>query len=194
MSGVKEAFAEYESITAKSVYMGDNNKQDAIGQGSVKMVLEVSGRQVNAKFTNVLYVPNLKSNLISVSRLIKDGFNVQFNNAGCEIMKNGVVVAAGVSENRLYRLCGRIVYYEKACKVNDNADISATELWHKRLGHLSASAMKLLIDSHAVHGIELTSDIDLAQCEGCLYGKHTRQPFPSSLSRATAPLQIYVVL
>ena len=99
MSGDRDAFVQYESIAAKAVYMGDNNKQDAVGQGSVKMVLQVSGSAVKAKFTNVLYVPNLKSNLISVSRLIKDGFSVQFTAAGCDISKNGVVVAQGVSEN-----------------------------------------------------------------------------------------------
>src|ERR1700750_2279582 len=49
MSGDRDAFVEYESIPAKAVYMGDNNKQDAVGQGSVKMVLGVGGRQVNAK-------------------------------------------------------------------------------------------------------------------------------------------------
>ena len=32
----RDAFVEYESIPAKAVYMGDNNKQDAVGQGSVK--------------------------------------------------------------------------------------------------------------------------------------------------------------
>src|ERR1700759_5862700 len=78
MSGDRDAFVDYECISAKAVYMGDNNKQDAVGQGSVKMVLDVSGRQVNAKFTNVLYVPNLNSNLLSVSRLMKEGFNVHF--------------------------------------------------------------------------------------------------------------------
>src|ERR1700712_3274149 len=43
MSGDRDAFVEFESIPAKAVYMGDNNKQDAVGQGSVKMVLQVSG-------------------------------------------------------------------------------------------------------------------------------------------------------
>ena len=144
MSGDRAAFVEYAAIPPKAVYMGDNNKQDAVGQGSVKMVLDVSGSALKAKFTNVLFVPNLKSNLISVSRLIKDGFSVQFGAAGCDILKNGVVVAQGVSENRLYRLNGRIVYYEKACLVNVSAG-SAAELWHKRLGHLSESGLNTLV-------------------------------------------------
>jgi hypothetical protein len=144
MSGDRAAFIEYDTIPAKAVYMGDNNKQEAIGQGNVKMVLQVSGSPVKAKFTNVLYVPNLKSNLVSVSRLIKDGFNVQFNSNGCDVTKNGAVVAQGVSENRLYRLCGRIVYYEKACIADASARYSNNaELWHKRLGHLSQSTVQL---------------------------------------------------
>src|SRR4029078_5287093 len=193
MSGDRDAFIEYEGIPAKAVYMGDNNKQDAVGQGSVKMVLGVSGRQVNAKFTNVLYVPNLKSNLISVSRLIKDGFNVQFGAGGCDILKNGAVVAQGVSENRLYRLCGRIVYYDRAC-LAQNASTKAlnnADLWHRRLGHLSESGINTLLSSDAVHGLELSNAVKLSQCEGCVYGKHSRQPFPTaSLSRATAPLEL----
>jgi transposase InsO family protein len=190
MSGDRAAFVEYENIAPKAVYMGDNNKQDAVGQGSVKMVLDVAGNALKAKFTNVLFVPNLKSNLISVSRLIKDGFSVQFGVGGCAIYKNGVVVAQGVSENRLYRLNGRIVYYEKACVAHASASTDA-ELWHRRLGHLSESGMKSLISSAAVHGLELSSSLTLAQCEGCLYGKHIRQPFPSaSEHRATVPLEL----
>ena len=109
----------------------------------------------------MLYVPNLKSNLISVSRLIKDGFSVQFTGAGCDISKNGVVVAQGVSENRLYRLSGRIVYYDKACLVNARADGSTAELWHKRLGHLSESGLNTLVSSSAVRGLDLTSAVKL---------------------------------
>src|SRR4029079_11703299 len=109
MSGDRDAFVDYECIPAKAVYLG---------------------RQVNAKFTNVLYVPNLKSNLISVSRLIKDGFNVQIGAAGCDILKNGAVVAQGVSENRLYRLCGRIVYYDRACLAqNTLASLASTHCY-----------------------------------------------------------------
>src|SRR6201995_368320 len=193
MSGASAASVAYEGIPAKAVYMGDNNKQDAVGHVRVPLVLGVGGRQVNAKFTNVLYVPNLKSNLISVSRLIKDGFNVQFGAAGCDILKNGAVVAQGVSENRLYRLCGRIVYYDRAC-LAQNASAKAlnnADLWHRRLGHLSESGINTLLSSDAVHGLELSNTVKLSQCEGCVYGKHSRQPFPTaSLSRVTAPLEL----
>ena len=40
------------------------------------------------KLTNVLYVPSLRRNLISVSRLDDDGFGCHFGNGKCKIMFN----------------------------------------------------------------------------------------------------------
>jgi hypothetical protein len=50
--------------------------------------------------------------------------------------------------------------------------------------------MKSMIASNTVHGFDISSEFMLPTCEGCIYGKHHRHPFPHSDSRATAPLEL----
>lgn len=54
--------------------------------------------------SDVLYVPGLEMNLISVGKLIGKGANVQFGTNGCQILSKTEVVAVAVKHGGLYRL------------------------------------------------------------------------------------------
>lgn len=53
---------------------------------------------------NVLYVPELDTNLLSCSELAKAGYSTCFKNDGCQILRNGKVFATGKLENGLYTM------------------------------------------------------------------------------------------
>ena len=69
-----------------------------------------------------------------------------------------------------------------------NAD--TFDLWHQRFGHAGKKAIENLPSK--VKGVPkgLTAPDKETPCEGCLFGKHRRDPFPPSESRATAPLEL----
>jgi hypothetical protein len=188
MSRDRAVFSEYNPISGRAVYMGDHTEVQAVGEGTVRARLQVSGSTINGTFTKVLHVPDLKANLISVSRLIQDGFTVNFTVGGCQVLKSNKIVAEAVLVNRLYRLCASVVYYEQACF----SASQQAELWHKRLGHVGEHVMKSLISSQAVVGLDLTSpNFHLGTCEGCMYGKHHRSPMPLiSMHRSTRVLEL----
>lgn len=50
-------------------------------------------------------------------------------------------------------------------------------LWHKRLGHLNYNSLKLLYQKKMVYGLSIIEE-KFGVCEGCMLGKHHRQPFP----------------
>nr|GEZ05682.1 retrovirus-related Pol polyprotein from transposon TNT 1-94 [Tanacetum cinerariifolium] len=56
----------------------------------------------------------------------------------------------------------------------DNDDM--TELWHKRLGHVSEKMMSILSKKNVLSGVP---DINLKKCSHCLAGKQTRRAFKS---------------
>jgi hypothetical protein len=56
------------------------------------------------KLTDVLYVPSLRRNLISVSRLDDDGFDFHFDNGQCKIMFNHKCVGLAFQQDKLYLL------------------------------------------------------------------------------------------
>lgn len=78
------------------------------------------------------------------------------------------------SQNRLYKI--ELEETRSMCLIAQIGD--TVWLWHTRLGHISLSALKSISDKKIVEG--LPKIIILTQpCEGCLLGKHTRNPFPA---------------
>lgn len=65
--------------------------------------------------------------------------------------------------------------------------------WHKRLGHpYSASLHKILtsLSKQTAHNLNFTPNSSLAFCDACQLGKLHHTSFPSSLSQASAPLEL----
>ena len=53
---------------------------------------------------DVLHVPTITKNLVSVGQLVEQGMQVRFNNDGCLIEKDGRVIAKGRRDGRLFIL------------------------------------------------------------------------------------------
>ena len=83
---------------------------------------------------NVLFVPDLRCNLISVSQLINDmQYTVHFNFSMCTIQgQSRELIGTSVRRDGLF-------YFEQSPVVQHVSithDSSTLELWHKRMGHL----------------------------------------------------------
>jgi hypothetical protein len=91
---------------------------------------------------DVLYVPGLKKNLLSVSVMEDKGFVVIFQRGQVLIRLEGAspdtTVRIGVREGNLYRLQGKPVQ----ALVHDSDNLC--ELWHRRMGHLHYRALSIL--------------------------------------------------
>jgi hypothetical protein len=79
MTFEQEWFITYECISPRKVFMGDDTVLEAIGKGNIKATMQVGGELSHATITKVLHVPKMKNNLISVSKLISEGFKVEFD-------------------------------------------------------------------------------------------------------------------
>jgi hypothetical protein len=74
--------------------MEDDTVLEAIGKGNIKAPMQVGGKLTHTTITQVLHVPKMKNSLISVSKLISEGFKVEFDKDGCKVNNaRGVVVA-----------------------------------------------------------------------------------------------------
>lgn len=134
---------------------------------------------------NVLYVPGLAANLLSVSTIVESGHNVTFTRNGCEIQnsKNEVVCTATLS-NKLYVMdtSSEVVHLTSSSQ-NDS-----TYLWHLRMGHLNVTDVKKL--PVYTDGVTLSEDTSNVTCTQCMEGKQARLPFNHVGSRATRPLEL----
>ena len=100
-----------------------------MGEASYKLD---SGKYMKMK--DVLYVPGLKKNLLSISILDKKGFRVAFVDGEVLMWTKGKtiydIVVIGVEEGGLYRLKGNVD------SPLMTSTISPCDLWHRILTHI----------------------------------------------------------
>jgi hypothetical protein len=65
--------------------MGNDTVLEAIGKGSIKATMQMGGKLSHVTITQVLHVPKMNNSFIFVSKLIFEGFKVQFDKDGCKV-------------------------------------------------------------------------------------------------------------
>jgi len=194
MTPHRYAFDTYESISGRKVFMGDNGMVEAVGKGSIVVESNVEGHARRIVVQDVLHVPKLHANLLSVSKLVSRGLKVHFDTLGCAVRtREGEMLAANRMEGNLYQLDLKLVGgADVSCLAHTSANGPLMELWHRRLGHLNAKGIKVL--QGMVSGIDLGKlpcKVEPFACEGCVEGKLARQPFPTDgANRATKVLEL----
>jgi hypothetical protein len=141
---------------------------------------------------HVLYVPKLCANLVSVYRLYKDQFDVQFDKSGdfAEIYdaQDMLVARFNATESGLY------ILQNSPCQVDalHVREMSKQELWHRRLGHMYNAGVSRMSAQGMVDGMDkLESGGHTSRpCAVCTMGKHQRKPFPGSTHKRTDPMEL----
>src|SRR5436190_11991302 len=96
----------------------------------------------NCTLKNVMYVPDLSANLISVSAIAENGGKITFTEDKVVVEKNDKEILCGKrKENGLYEI---ILNPESNEKSYTAQKLNLAEKWHKKLGHLSFEGMKIL--------------------------------------------------
>lgn len=126
-----------------------------------------SGDTSRVTIENVLYVPSIGGNLISVKRLTEKGFKVGFSGGTCDIRTgNGKSqIAVGDIVGNLYQM--RIA--------NENAVVNCQKLcihkWHRVLGHRDIDVVKKIPSNGFVTEMALAgcdSGCNEGSCEICM--------------------------
>lgn len=64
----------------------------------------LDGKPVDMKLKELLYVPELSGNVLSVSRITDEGYTVVFSSTNCRILDGSTVIAVGAKSEGLYYL------------------------------------------------------------------------------------------
>lgn len=131
----------------------------------------------NGKITqpkNVLYVPGIKKNPISVSMMTNQDMQVEFFQTHCVIKGCRKEIAViGMRVESLYTLDAKSI--PKRAMVAGGS--TAEQLWHQRLGHLNFQDLMLFQKKGMVEGLPIFRNIQLS-FDGCALGKMHREQFP----------------
>ena len=88
---------------------------------------------------DVIYIPWIKKNLISVGQLDSTGYSAEFGKGLWKIVKGAMVGARGTKSGTLYTTAGCINMVAVA------KGASGSCLWHNRLGHMSAKGILFIV-------------------------------------------------
>ena len=125
---------------------------------------------------NVMYVPEIKNNLVYVSMLEDKGYDVIFSKGKAFLrhIATSQVKKIGIRVKNLYMLeidgCSAMI--GKAEKVMSRDE---GELWHKRLGHLHHGALNIMQQISVRLPKGKLEQVDT--CKGCTLGKYAKSSF-----------------
>jgi hypothetical protein len=154
-------------------------------QADVEAIGDISLKLANGftiQLRDVLFVPLLHRNLISVPRLDIDSYECYFAHGKCAIWFKDACVGISLLHDELYLLSLR----EKVhfvCNVNEQISLSnkeqkkrkrthdSSKLWHCRLGHISRGRIQNLIKNDILPPLEFS---DIEKCIDCIKGKYVK--------------------
>ncbi|CAL9022992.1 unnamed protein product, partial [Prunus brigantina] len=173
------------SVTCK-VKMGTGDLVQATGKGTLLVETQHGRRYIH----EVLLVPGLDENLLSVGQMMEHGYYVLFGGNMAVIFDddslNNVVAKVVMGGNRCFPLSleSMTPAARKASVIEDSW------IWHRRLGHLNFVSMKKMQQMEMVTGLPVLTEMKDV-CEGCVSGKHHREKFDKEGAwRASCPLEL----
>jgi hypothetical protein len=148
------------------------------GTGNVKIKVSNENNLRSVNLNNVMYVPDLRSNLLSVGKITDKGSTVIFENNKVYILdKDGKEIMIGQKRNHLYYV--REILDKKGETAAASMNISRTKIqeWHEKFGHINEQQLKELARSNEVYGLNIGCNEHLINCSICLKAKQTRKSF-----------------
>jgi hypothetical protein len=178
MTGFKEILSYFETkYFAEHVELGDEKCYKIEGVGSISFRLESEARLY---IDEVLYVPGIKKNLISVVTIEDKGYWVIFKDMKALLWANGSHLSTkksiGTHNRGLYVMSGQSV------QALAHHVTSSNVFFHKRLGNIHYKSLPYLQNTvYVIPSIYISKN---EICKGCMLGKNIKKAFPSSDNRA----------
>jgi transposase InsO family protein len=189
--------ANASNLNTQAPYHG--SEQVTVGNGQNLPIQSIGNTQLHTQYhkfqlKNVLHIPRIASNLMSVHKLCLD------NNCSClfdaqklliQDLPTGRLLYKGLSKDGVYpihssQFC-RSASTKSACLASSSAQ--KWQLWHSRLGHPSAKVLHTIFPS-----LSSCNPLDFnsvkSHCKHCLAGKMHQLPFTVSTNKVTAPFQL----
>jgi hypothetical protein len=159
MAKDKAIFSALNECYTKKIFVGDDRYLSVVENGH---------------FNDVLCVPNLSCNLLSVYQITHSGEGKTVEFSPHQVVIKDLkehVLATGIVDDitRLYKFenFGSLAFSSIFVSYSD--DLS--KIWHEWFGHLNYRSLQQLCNKHMVIGLPLVSCKD-SVCDGCELGKH----------------------
>ncbi|KAG8492422.1 hypothetical protein CXB51_009695 [Gossypium anomalum] len=182
MSPDETIFKTLDRSCKTRVKIGNGQLIKAEGKGDVQICTATGGKIIK----DVLLVPEIDRNLLSISQLLEKGYSVLFKGQECQITDpNGSRLMTVTMSDKCFE-----VNWSSDSHLTHVASTNDTKLWHQRLGHTNFKSMAQMVSKEMVENFTKTVQSEDV-CEVCQMGKQARLPFPTNTTwRASSKLEL----
>lgn len=174
---VEETLRRTEPVTIR---LGDGTHVKSTEKGNILMEISMNGSMKTLPVQDVLFVPEIATNILSIGQIDERGHRVYFQKGWCTVLSkySNEKLLLVKKENSTY--C-----FKSSKKIEENyaaysATITEQELWHARLGHAGKSVLSQIISKKTADGVpKQLEQKDISTCKGCVLGKMSSKSFPS---------------
>lgn len=194
MCGNNETFVNLNESTSGKVNLANKASTDIKGRGFVSLITNLDGKINNVNIKDILYVPELRTNLLSVDKIYVKGFNVIFKSDTATVVDKNrkAVLKADRTDDGLYYLRTTRIEDSANAEWNDNitTKLSSAETWHRKMGHLNYRDLMKYYKENAVRSICIKDSQVNLPCKICTSGKMVKTPFPKRSTRRSETVEI----
>jgi hypothetical protein len=183
MASKDEVFISLILCSRPPILMEDDTLVVVEGEGRVELP--------DGSFENVLHVPKISINLLSIYQITQTGKKFEFTSDLVFVLDmhdNSIIAISEVDQkSRLYKLT-KFVDHE-SCLLLTHADESS-RVWHEIFGHLNFRYMQRLAKQGMVKGLTYIH-FSKGVCEGSIIDKHLEEKFENgNAKRASSSLEL----
>lgn len=157
------------STDATHISLADDRTLGVAGCGTARIVVNGVGIVVR----NVLYVPGLKANLLSIEAIMSSGNRVIFEDNTMSIFnrQTSKLVMTAKPSNGTFKIDANNI---KCMLARDDETID----WHRKMGHVSFGGLNAI--RNAASGVVFNGTKEsIRDCVSCAVGKQSRTAFPT---------------
>ncbi|UYV63925.1 hypothetical protein LAZ67_2006034, partial [Cordylochernes scorpioides] len=146
---------EHKTEERRSIQVAEEGRHiESASSGSIQATVQGKDKLIYAvTLHNVLHVPHLKRNPMSIPSVVRRGNSVLLNSEGAYIYS---------SDDKLIG--------------TGNFDEHSRTAWHRRLGHPSDNKLDLILKNNLLKDLDSINGT-LDQCDACSLGKMTKVPY-----------------
>jgi len=141
MTHRKYFFEDFTDNVDGAVYFADQSKIKPSGLGTIRIKLP---GLLDFLLHHVLYLPQLKRNLLSLVHILQQGHSIHMFDGKLEVRKASEhsLVMRGIEEERLIKLQGTFAHAQHFSynSHHEEGTLPSSLLWHARFGHLNCDS------------------------------------------------------
>ena len=176
-----DLFKSLHSVTPVSIETLSGEAFTTTQQGTISITIcsdpTYNLPDVAITLLDVIYVPKLNVNLMSIRRMTNTNIEVMLSKDYSSLSLEGSILAWGPKISNLFTY-NAFLTTKTTETINYMASIPDITLWHHRLAHTNYSMLENMVHSNMVIGFNTHMKFKpTLQCQHCPFGKQSHVPF-----------------